>query len=184
MDKNIDNKVGGEQNNNEGTPSLMGGIFQNAKERINKELGDMGRDLVTRALENPGIHNEAVKFGGGVVAEEVLGAVKEAKNNTVPIIEKVTKSLTNHEQSTLEMIEAGISPNGGFFGKIFARLVYVGARISAFVGALMIDNWTGRDEKDQNAPNIEKILGWLVGGFWWKKKDEKKQNLSPSLQPA
>ena len=94
---------------------------------------------------------------------ETQKIVDQIKEDTAPIIEETARKLNPEQKDTWELIRNNIVPQGGFFRTIFARLLWIGAKASSFVGALVVDRWTGRDEKGQNMTNIEYILAWLLG---------------------
>lgn len=94
--------------------------------------------------------------------------VNELRTEATPLIEQTANTLTESETDTWNILREKIAPSGGFFNTLFARLLWVGAKVSSFVTALVVDNWTGNNEKDKNAGNLDRIFSWMLGSMFKK----------------
>lgn len=105
--------------------------------------------------------------------EQTDQLVKQIKEDSAEIIKTTSEKLSPEIRDSWEIIRDNIAPQGGFFRTIFARLLWIGAKVTSFVGALVVDRWTGRDEKDINKENLDTIFAWLMG--WIFKKNPNSQ---------
>ncbi len=150
--------------------SIKNKIFNKLKER-----GGLVINYVKKGVKS------TVEKSEDTIAEKSVDTILEASGHIVeelrkeatPLIEQTANSLTNLETDTWQILREKIAPSGGFFNNLFARLLWVGAKVSSFVGALVVDNWTGNNDKEKNAGNLDRIFSWMLGSMF--KKDQSVQ---------
>lgn len=110
--------------------------------------------------------------------EEIVEQIKE---DSAEIIKETAQKLSPEVQDSWQLIREQVAPQGGFFKTIFARLLWIGAKVSSFIGATVVDQWTGRNEKGQNIQNIDTIVGWLLGWIFKSSQSTNHGRQSPLI---
>lgn len=135
------------------------------------EKGKEGFESVKGSLN--GTIEKSEDLIAGYTVERVLEAsdsiVSELKKDAAGIIEQTANSLGEQEKDSWNILREQIAPKGGFFNTLFARLLWVGSKVSSFVGALVVDNWTGNNDKEKNGSGLEVIFSWMLGNMFSKK---------------
>lgn len=145
------------------------GVKQKIISKIKERGGQIARFVKDRT-------KKVIETNEERIAEKSVDYIMEASDHIVedlrteatPLIEQTANTLTESETDTWNILREKIAPSGGFFNTLFARLLWVGAKVSSFVTALVVDNWTGNDEKDKNAGNLDRIFSWMLGSMFKK----------------
>lgn len=140
-----------------------------------KERGGLLFSYAKNSAKNVVERNEEVIAEKSVdyIVEASGHIVEELRTEATPLIEQTANTLTETQTDTWQILREKIAPSGGFFNNLFARLLWVGAKVSSFVGALVVDNWTGNNDKEKNAGNLDRIFSWMLGSMF--KKNESVQ---------
>ena len=148
--------------NKQNMGDVIGDIFHRTGNKVKASFGNTASGILTSET----FREPVTEYSSEIVSNEIVSVVDHIKENTAPIIEERAQAVSKDGLNTWERIREKIAPEGGFFKTIFARLVWIGAKISSFAGALFVDSWTGRDEKNTNTPHIETIISSFIGSLF------------------
>lgn len=148
----------------------------------------LGTEILTGALEDEGLQNALETQGTCRIAAETRNlanaVVLTAKENAKGIVEESANSVTSQEKDSWQVVRERMAPEGSSFWKVaFARLLWIGAKITSFVAAVVTERFTTPREGEEfkqvrrtaSRYDFERIFAWLLTIFGKEDIDEEEE---------
>ncbi len=128
-------------------------------------IRDFARGVFSEVARDPEAMEKISATTAEMIREELSPVVdsvqRRAEQNTNEMIAAVGGEI-DEKISLWDSIRGRFAPEGGFFKTLWARILYVGARVGILVGVIALEKKTGK-KRPENSEHLRRIFAWMLG---------------------
>lgn len=143
------------------------GLKQENNEQVKPgRVANLARNVVSETINQPETLNVIRDHVTNEIATGLNDFTTQIRQSNAPLIADLANQVGPKGMTTFEYLSNKIiNPEDGLFTRFFksigVRLLDLGCKIGGFVGAKLIDRWTGENNQQENATNLHRTF---VGG--------------------